>query len=166
MQAHPAGSSKAFSIGTLVESAEIVQFLVGGKHKMPAQLLTRWFDEVWNQDRRETVEELLDPACVIYDGGQVINGPTAFRAFIEQMRGSFSDIRVTCHESITEGDATCLRWTAELRHTGEFMGMPATGKRVTFTGISMVRVANGKFVSGHQNWDMFGLMMQLRPPAQ
>jgi steroid delta-isomerase-like uncharacterized protein len=132
---------------------------------MPAQLVTRWFDEVWNQDRREIVDELMHPECELHDGTAVMKGPEAFRAFIQQMRGSFSDIRVTCHESVTQGDAACVRWSAEMRHTGDFLGIPATGKKVVITGMSMVHTANGRFVSGYQNWDMFGLMTQLKPSA-
>ena len=124
-------------------------------------MIVRWFEEVWNQGRAETIDELLPPDCVIHDGGTSIQGPAEFKPYEARMREAFSELHVTPHEAISEGDFVCLRWSCTMRHTGPGLGMPATGKVLHTTGISMVRFANGRFAEGWQNWDMLGLMQQI-----
>ena len=46
-------------------------------------------------------------------------------------------------------------------HSGDFMGIPATGKRVTFTETHIVRIANGKAVEHWGNQDDMTMMQQL-----
>jgi len=126
------------------------------------QMVVRWFEEVWNQGREETIDELLSADCVIHDGESDARGPEGFKPFFERMRKSFSQINVTCHESITEGDRTCLRWSATMLHTGNGLGVPATGKPVRISGMSMMRFANGRFAEAWQNWDALEMMEQIR----
>jgi predicted ester cyclase len=45
---------------------------------------------------------------------------------------------------------------------GEMMGIPATGRRASWTGIVIDRVANGKIAESWANWDTFGMLQQLR----
>lgn len=129
--------------------------------------ILRWFEEIWNQGRRQTIDELLDPECVVHDGPTSLKGPEEFKRFFDRMRANFSNIRVTPHELVSAGNLACLRWTATMRHTGEQAGVPATGKEIEFTGMSMIRFANGRFQEAWQNWDMLGMMEQLGavPPA-
>jgi predicted ester cyclase len=56
------------------------------------------------------------------------------------------------------GDKVCLRWSCSMRHTGDGLGVPATGRTVATTGISIMRVAEGKLIEGWQNWDMAGVL--------
>ena len=125
-------------------------------------LVRRWFEEVWNKGRREAIAEVLAPDAVIQESGQSTVGPEGFYPFFERMQSAFSDIHVTFHDAIAEGDQVALRWSCTMRHTGEGMGVAPTGKELHTTGISLVRIAGGKFVAGWQNWDMLGLMQQIR----
>jgi steroid delta-isomerase-like uncharacterized protein len=121
----------------------------------------RWFEEVWNKHRREAIAELLTPDAQIHDGDQVSTGPDGFYPFFDRMSATFSEMHITPHQAIAEGDMVCLRWSCTMRHTGDGLGMPATNKRLEITGISIVRVANGKLIAGWQNWDMLGLLQQI-----
>jgi len=47
-------------------------------------------------------------------------------------------------------------------HTGNGFGIAPTGKTLHTTGITVVRIANGQLLEGWQNWDMLGLMAQMR----
>src|SRR5579871_4463800 len=125
-------------------------------------LVKRWFEEVWNQGRKETIGELLAPEAVIQEGGDATVGPDGFYPFFDRRRSAFSDIHVIIHDAISEDDKVCVRWSIQMRHTGNGMGIPATNKILHSTGISLVRVAGGKFVAGWQNWDMLGLMQQIK----
>ncbi|MEA2206686.1 MAG: hypothetical protein QOE77_3462 [Blastocatellia bacterium] len=62
-------------------------------------LIQRWFEEVWNQGRVETIEELLAEECVIHGladaSGKELRGPAEFRAFHAQFREAFPEMTVT-----------------------------------------------------------------------
>jgi steroid delta-isomerase-like uncharacterized protein len=131
------------------------------------QLLVNFFEEVWNKGRREVIDQLIASDCIIHDGESTSTGPEGFKPFYDSMHVTFSNFRVTPRESVTEGDMTCLRWSVIMRHSGEGLGMPASGKEVRATGISLVRIKDGKFVEAWQNWDMLGVIQQIHeaPPA-
>jgi predicted ester cyclase len=117
-------------------------------------LVHRWFEEVWNQSRREVIAELFAPECILQDGATQIRGPEEFQRFHDGLRAQFSDIRVTPGIALSENDLVSLRWTVECRDR-------ATGKDLTASGISIVRVRDGRFVEAWQNWDQAGVAAQL-----
>jgi ketosteroid isomerase-like protein len=116
--------------------------------------IIRWFEEVWNQNRRETIEELMPPDCVIHDAAGDIHGPEGFKLFAAALRSQFTDIRVTPHQAISDGDLTSLRWSATMRHV-------PTGKPLSTTGMSLVRFKDGRFAEAWQNWDLHGVNEQI-----
>lgn len=117
-------------------------------------LLLRWFEELWNQGRRETIFELFAPDCILHDGNVQIRGPREFEAFYDALQSRFSDVRVTPGISLCEGDLVSLRWTVDCRDR-------ATGKSLSTSGISIVRVRDGRFIEAWQNWDAAGIEAQL-----
>jgi steroid delta-isomerase-like uncharacterized protein len=125
-------------------------------------LAKRWFEKVWNEGRRETIREILAPDAVIQDGGDASVGPEGFYPFFDRMHAAFSDIHVTIHDAISEHDKVCVRWSVQMQHTGNGIGIPPTNKTLHTTGVSVLRIARGKFVAGWQNWEMLGLMQQIR----
>jgi predicted ester cyclase len=126
------------------------------------QLVKRWFEEVWNKGRREAIPEILAPDAEIRESGEIVKGPEGFYPFFDRMQAAFSDIHVTFQDAIAEADMVCLRWSCSMKHTGSGLGIPPTEKMLATTGMTMVRVANGRFVAGWQNWDMLGLMQQIK----
>ncbi|MEX2247224.1 MAG: ester cyclase [Dehalococcoidia bacterium] len=74
---------------------------------------------------------------------------------------AFSDFRHEVIDQIAEGDRVVTRMTASGRHTGEFLGIPATGKEVTMTGIAVHRIVDGKIAEHWSEVDGFGLFQQL-----
>ena len=126
------------------------------------QLAKRWFEEVWNKGRREAIPEILAPDAEIRESGEIIKGPEGFYPFFDRMHGAFSEIHVTFQDAIAEADMVCLRWSCSMKHTGSGLGIAPTQKTLATTGMTMVRVANGRFVAGWQNWDMLGLMQQMK----
>jgi len=89
------------------------------------------------------------------------NDREGFKAFVGINLGAFPDVKVTSDSLVAEGDKVVNRWTAIGTHTGELMGIPATGKRITMTGITIVRVADGKITEFWMESDQMGMMQQL-----
>jgi hypothetical protein len=118
-------------------------------------LLARWFEEVWNQERVEAIEELMGAECVIHDGETDIRGPGEFKGFWEAQRAACSDIRVTMHELVGEGDLVAGRWSVAMTDR-------VTGRPLRTSGMSLVRFHEGGFAEAWQMWDKHGLMEQVR----
>ncbi|HVK12656.1 MAG TPA: CHAD domain-containing protein [Gemmataceae bacterium] len=135
-----------------------------------ADLARRWMDEVWNQRRTETVHELLTPASRCRSETGVMTGPDEFleRAY-GPLTAAFPDVRVTVEGTVSEGDQVVVRWTATGTHTGDGIGLPPTGRKLTFRGMTWVRIENGKMVEGVDVWNHAGLFKALEtgeiPPS-
>jgi steroid delta-isomerase-like uncharacterized protein len=71
------------------------------------------------------------------------------------------DWHTEIEDLIAEGDQVVARITMTGTHTGDFFGIPATGKKISFTGIYIVRIANGKIVEHWGEEDSLGLLQQL-----
>jgi len=124
-------------------------------------LTVHWFEEVWNQARRDTIFDLFAPECVLYEGHAPIRGPQEFADFHDRIRAQFDDIRIEPGVTLAENDLLSLRWTVSGIHK-------ATGKKTSVSGISIVRIKDGRFVEAWQNWDAASMAAQLSdsPPAQ
>ena len=128
------------------------------------KLMRRWFQEVWNERNTQTIHELVAPNAVTFgqlEDGQPLRGAADFAAFAERILGAFSDVHFVVEDAFGADDNVVARWSATMAHTGNDLGMPSTGKPVRLTGISVVRVSEGKFVEGWDSWDQLGLMKQL-----
>jgi len=129
-----------------------------------ADLIRRWFEEVWNQGRESAIDELCSQDAVghgqTHDGTDVV-GPENFKHFWRAFRAAFTDIHVTFHRTIAEGELALLHWTISMRSTGPFMGIPATGKTITAKGMSIQRFVGGKMVEAWDNYDQLAIMVQL-----
>jgi predicted ester cyclase len=77
------------------------------------------------------------------------------------MLSAFSDRQVVIADQVVAGDKVATRWTATGVHSGDFNGIPATGHRVSLTGISIDRIASGKIVESWEVTDDAGLLRQL-----
>jgi steroid delta-isomerase-like uncharacterized protein len=74
---------------------------------------------------------------------------------------AFPDLQATIDDLIAAGDKVVIRGTVCGTHQGELMGIPATRKRVTFTGIHIFRIAGGKIAEHWLEMDTLGLLQQL-----
>jgi len=128
------------------------------------ELLSRWFREVWNEGKTETVHELLSPdAVAIGQAGSAVElrGPKEFVSFVKQIRSAFPDMHVEVEDTFGADDKVVVRWSARMTHRGDALGIPATGKPVRLTGITIARIVNGKIVAGWDNWDQLGMLQQI-----
>ena len=71
------------------------------------------------------------------------------------------DWHTEIEELIAEGDKVVARITMTGTHTGDFFGIPATGKKISFSGIYIVRIEKGKIVEHWGEEDSIGLLRQL-----
>jgi steroid delta-isomerase-like uncharacterized protein len=127
-------------------------------------LMQRWFDEVWNQRRRETISELFAEGAIAHwvdETGRDLTGPQEFLPYYDRLCAAFPDLRMTVDECFEAGDKVIVRWSARMRHTGDLLEIRATGKPVAVNGMTMARIAHGKVVEGWDCWDKLGMLMQI-----
>jgi predicted ester cyclase len=90
-----------------------------------------------------------------------VPGPDGWKASITNLRNAFSDITVTIDKMIVDGDMVAVLGTTRATHTGELLGVPATGREITFRSSDMHRVENGRVVQSWHLEDYFGVAQQL-----
>ena len=89
------------------------------------------------------------------------SGREGLTQLLSAMHSAFPDFEATIEDIIAEGDKVVLRLTFGGTQKGEFMGIPATGKRVSWGVFDIIRVAGGKCVEHWGQMDDMGLMRQL-----
>ncbi len=127
-------------------------------------LMERWYREVWQENKDETIYELLAPDAVLNGTNgpkEQIHGPKEFAAFAEQIRSAFAPTKIVVEDSFGVDDKVVARWSATMIHNGNGLGVPATGKQVRITGTSIARIENGKIVEGWDNWDRLAMLEQI-----
>jgi steroid delta-isomerase-like uncharacterized protein len=127
------------------------------------QIMRRWFQEVWNEGRTETLYELFSPEGVAHGQESAeaeLRGPQEFEGFVRKIRGAFSEIQLTVEDVFAADDKGVLRWSGVMKHMGDALGMPASQRTVRLRGITVVRFAGGKVVESWDNWDQLGILQQ------
>ena len=125
------------------------------------ELARRMYEEVLNKRNLELLDELVatdyienDPLPGQRSGLDGIKD--RFRMIIEGLDPTF-----TIEDVVGEGDKVVVRWTNAGTHSGEFFGIPPTGRSFTMTGIDIHRVERGKLAEHWHVVDIFSLMQQL-----
>ena len=135
-------------------------------------LVRQMVEEVFNRGNTSVVDKFMAPDFV--EREELPPGIPRGREGVEQMvtmfRSAFPDFKFTIDDLVAEGDKVVIRSTWSGTHKGEFMGIPPTGKRVSFGVIDILRMAEGKCVEHWGQMDSMGLMQQLGaipagPPA-
>ncbi|MEU0119754.1 ester cyclase [Streptomyces bobili] len=89
----------------------------------------------------------------------VADGREANRQFWSAFFTGLPDVKVTMEDLIVSGDRVVGRFTYRGTHTGNLLGIPATGRPVEMRSIDIWRVHNGMFV---EHWDELNLMQMFQ----
>src|SRR5271166_213428 len=126
-------------------------------------IVRRLYEEVWNKRRLELLDELISPSHALQapnvSGSEI--GPEAYKRAILRLWRGFPDMQMIIEDIVGENEKIVVAWTFSGNHDGEFVGIPATHKRVSVDGVTIHHVANGKIIDSFSNWDRLGLTKQL-----
>jgi steroid delta-isomerase-like uncharacterized protein len=133
--------------------------------EMNNAIAVRFFDSVWNKGDFSVLDTLIAPDALDHStvGGQpkTEKGSASFRGIVSMFRNAMPDIKLTIEDEVYAGDRVVHRWTLTGTDTGGVMGMPPSGKELTFSGTTIVRMEEGKIVERWANVDELGLLQQL-----
>jgi len=120
-------------------------------------------EEAWNKRKLEVVDQLISPSHALSDplasDSQV--GPELYRRRVIGFTNIFPDLRFTIEDTIAEKEKVVVSWVISGTHKGEFLKIPATGRKVSVEGTTIHHVRNGKILDSNSRWDVWGLMQQL-----
>jgi steroid delta-isomerase-like uncharacterized protein len=112
------------------------------------KLARRIYDEMWNRG---------DPAAA----AGIFARPEGVGKFVREFLEAFPDLQHTVEEMIAEGDRVVTRFSAAGTHSGLWLGHPATGKSIHYTGVTVATIEKGRITDHHTWWDRLELIEQI-----
>jgi len=136
-----------------------------GDPKQNKILMDDSIEEIWNQQNLDALYgKAYSPNLVGHTPVEASNplvGIEANKQAVIAYLTAFPDMLNINEDVFAEGDKVVVRWKTIATNDGELMGIPPTGKKVTFTGVTIYRIADGMQVENWWAWDALGLMKQL-----
>jgi len=129
------------------------------------ELVHRWFEEVWNKQSEEAIDQMFAPGGKSYGFPQpdaVLVGPEKFKEIHRSFISAFPDVHVTLRDTICENDHVAVTWVATMTHLGDSLGFAPTLQKVSLEGCSIVSVRDGQIQDGRNYMEMEGLIHRLR----
>ena len=125
-------------------------------------LFRQFVARVVNQKNADAVDDLIDASYIEHNPapGQA-PGVEGVKELFNTLFTGFPDFNTSIDLLVAEDDLVVGHFTTSGTHQGELMGIPATGKKVSFTETHILRFANGKVVEHWGNQDDLGMMQQL-----
>lgn len=121
----------------------------------PLSVAHRWFEDVWNQRRVDLIPELVTPDALFYSEEGLMVGPDEIlRRQFAPFVSAFPDLWLRIEDTLVERDQVVIRWEASGTHTGPGLGFPPTFRQVEVTGMSWLRIVDGRIT---QSWQQSGI---------
>ena len=114
--------------------------------------VTEAWTKAWGAGETAAFERLVAPDYV----RQSKTGPEGLAQVMEQIQEShraFSDFQVTVLRALEDENLVAIHWETAGKHTGDFMGVPPTGRTVTVQGASFISHQDGVITSESVVWD-------------
>ena len=125
------------------------------------RVVERFIHEVLAAGRVEAIDELVAPDFVSHTWDMTDAGRDKLRDTTPQMHARLSDVEMSIEDLVAEDGQVVARLTSSATPTGDFMGVPAAGKRYTIGEIHWFRLRDGKLVEHWHQIDGLGLMRQI-----
>ena len=126
------------------------------------EVVSRFIEEFKKKANHGIVDELMSPDFVHHlTDPRLPAGRDGIKALGQVIVGGFPDVHASVKELLADGDKVIERTQTSATHTGEFNGIPATGRQVGWTEIHIYRLENGKIVELWSEIDLLGLLVQL-----
>jgi steroid delta-isomerase-like uncharacterized protein len=109
-------------------------------------LVLRFLDGVWGKGDLDLIEELIAPDHVHHLTRRDMHGPAGVRQLVIWFRNFMPDASAIYHDVIAEGDRVVVYFTLQGTDTGGYMGRPPSNQPVSYAGIDIFRIRDGRIV--------------------
>lgn len=132
------------------------------KQERNKQLVRQFFEASDRQDA-EMMDQLVSSTnySLHFSGMPPMNWNTNKEQFLAPFNKAFPDLRRNIVDMVAEGDKVAVSINVTGTYKGEFQGIPATGKQVSFTAMDILTIIDGKITEEWATADMMGLMQQI-----
>lgn len=125
-------------------------------------VLNRFMEQMITGGNLDLVEEFFDPDYVDHSAAAPeladrYGRLETFKAFL----GAFPDLVETPQALVAEDDMVAVHARLTGTHQGEFLGIPATGRRIQLSTTAIVRFRDGRMLEHWGDLDLHGLLAQL-----
>ena len=105
-------------------------------------VMDRFIHEIWGDQQLDVLSEIVEDDATFYFGEDVLNGVGAIREFIGAVHTAFID-----------GDKIAVRFIGTASHQGDYDGKAATGKNVSYEGLSIFHMGEDRIAKGWSQSD-------------
>jgi steroid delta-isomerase-like uncharacterized protein len=125
--------------------------------------LVRQFFEASDQQDAEMMDQLVSSTnySLHFSGMPPMDWNTNKEQFLAPFNKAFPDLRRNIVDMVAEGDKVAVSINVTGTYKGEFQGIPATGKQVSFAAMDILTIIDGKITEEWATADMMGLMQQI-----
>lgn len=126
------------------------------------EVFGRLYHSIWNEHRLDFIPLVIADTHALEDPtvhGRGV-GPENYRRQVERFWTGLPDLCLDVEDTISEGDKLVVSWTISGTHRGEFLGVPPTNRKVTFSGMTISQIRDGKIIESTVIWDGLGLLDQ------
>ena len=148
-----------------MQRLELGQTMRVTRQRSAAQLrrfILEYTETCWNKHQIDAMDRYYDPGYVHHDVSRPdVLTLAQYQQWGRDLIAAFPDLHVHADDVIAEGEKAVKRWTAIGLHQGSLAGIPATGRRISFSGASVYRMAGSRIAESWYVYDLYGLIHQL-----
>lgn len=125
------------------------------------EIAEKYANQVWNDKEISAIDRFVHQDAIIHSLLGDYHGTKAMKEVVQAWWNGFPDLRVNNENIISENDLVSIQWSAKGTHNGEFKGRKATGKPVSYSGVTVYRIKNNQIVEYWAYLDMQHLLSQI-----
>lgn len=115
----------------------------------------------WSKHELDGYAQMYSSRATVFGLGPEPLDLEGMKGFYRAVFAGFPDIQIKMQDAVTQDDRVAIRFRVVGSHHGEFMGVPASGAKVTADGMTILRFEDGKVIERWNSFDFFGLMTQI-----
>ncbi|MDY7003305.1 MAG: ester cyclase [Cyanobacteriota bacterium] len=124
----------------------------------------QFFEESWGKGNLQAVDKLASADFKVdYSTLSAPLDREGLKTWVADLHTGFPDLQFTIQDVVAEGEKVAIRWVGKGTHKGQLNmpNLPATGKPMSYTGITIYRVVAGEVVEEIGEEDILGMLQQL-----
>ena len=124
--------------------------------------LQQQFGEAVNSGNLSALRDIVALGAVDHDPApDQGTGPEGFIKFFTMLRSAFPDLKIAVDHMVADEENVAFAYTVTGTHSGDFLGVPATGRQIKARGMQITRFENGKQVERWGSSDELGILQQI-----
>ena len=126
-----------------------------------ADHLLQVLERAFNAGDFDGLDDAFTADALFHDPGHEMRGTSELKVGLTMLRTAFPDFRFIPDDRLVDGDKVALRYRGQGTHRGDFKGIPATGRRVSYSGILIVRYEGDRIAEFWAQPDLLSVLQQL-----